>query len=39
MYAKAHEIIGLLYSYADKGRYKSKESAENESEAVDVVNE
>lgn len=22
MYTKAHEIVGILYSYADEGRYK-----------------
>ena len=30
MYAKAHEIVGILYSYVDEGRYKKMELAKEE---------
>lgn len=29
MYSKAHEILGILYSYADEGRYKKKQDKDD----------
>ena len=32
MYARAHEIVGILYSYADEGHYKKVKTDEKEEE-------
>lgn len=36
MYSKAHEILGILYSHVDDGRYKKRSSVEKKA-SVDPV--
>lgn len=39
MYAKAHNILGILYSYVDDGRYKKRLTQEKNNDTSDILNE